>query len=351
MSEFGINLGFAIKRWPDPAEWAAVVRHELELDLVQFSFDLLNPWWPDCRRLARGGDNGVRRDLLRSRSAWPNTHNGPHRLPTAVDERPGVVRNGRLGANAMGGPVVHLGCVLNPAGSTRRRAGIVETLRDLAEARGEGSTHCSSDSPSARSRRRSSRPSASRCLGGSAVRFATCRHETMPLSSSAAEVASRLTPLAASVVASSRTRTSRATRTGLRLACGCVDLGAFAAGVEAGGLLGFLSFSSSSMPALEAADSDVIARVRTSVDHCRANSRTGSRQEWSGDPTNAQRGQSTFQGGKISSGDAFTPGSWMIFSFRVARPAADLFRAHPDAIGQFQDQAVVADQDHRERAR
>src|SRR2546425_555145 len=50
--DFGINLGFAIKRWPQPDEWAALVRERLGLDLVQFSFDLLDPWWPEHRRLA-----------------------------------------------------------------------------------------------------------------------------------------------------------------------------------------------------------------------------------------------------------------------------------------------------------
>jgi sugar phosphate isomerase/epimerase len=44
---FGINLSFAIKRWPEPAVWAGLVRETLGLDLVQFTYDLLDPWWPD----------------------------------------------------------------------------------------------------------------------------------------------------------------------------------------------------------------------------------------------------------------------------------------------------------------
>ena len=52
MSTFGINLGFAIKRWPQPQQWARVVRDELDLDTVQFSFDLLDPWWPEHESLA-----------------------------------------------------------------------------------------------------------------------------------------------------------------------------------------------------------------------------------------------------------------------------------------------------------
>ena len=44
---FGVNLSFAVKRWPEPEVWAAFVREELGVSLVQFSFDLLEPWWPD----------------------------------------------------------------------------------------------------------------------------------------------------------------------------------------------------------------------------------------------------------------------------------------------------------------
>jgi sugar phosphate isomerase/epimerase len=38
--DLGINTCFAVKRWPRPADWAAVVHDELGLDVVQHSFDL-----------------------------------------------------------------------------------------------------------------------------------------------------------------------------------------------------------------------------------------------------------------------------------------------------------------------
>lgn len=44
---FGINLSFCVKRWVTPALWTKFVRERLELDLVQFSFDLVDPTWPD----------------------------------------------------------------------------------------------------------------------------------------------------------------------------------------------------------------------------------------------------------------------------------------------------------------
>ena len=38
----GINTCFAVKRWPRPSDWAAVVRDELGLDLVQHCVDLVD---------------------------------------------------------------------------------------------------------------------------------------------------------------------------------------------------------------------------------------------------------------------------------------------------------------------
>ncbi|HVW54180.1 MAG TPA: TIM barrel protein [Rhizobiaceae bacterium] len=43
----GINLSFCVKRWVTPELWAPLVRDRLGLDLVQFSFDLVDPMWLD----------------------------------------------------------------------------------------------------------------------------------------------------------------------------------------------------------------------------------------------------------------------------------------------------------------
>lgn len=40
-ARLGVNNCFAAKRWPLPADWARVVRHDLGLDLVELSLDLL----------------------------------------------------------------------------------------------------------------------------------------------------------------------------------------------------------------------------------------------------------------------------------------------------------------------
>jgi len=43
---FGINNGFALKRWPEPEAWAEIIGRDLGLRDVQLSFDLLDPAWP-----------------------------------------------------------------------------------------------------------------------------------------------------------------------------------------------------------------------------------------------------------------------------------------------------------------
>ncbi|KKK75953.1 hypothetical protein LCGC14_2868580, partial [marine sediment metagenome] len=39
----GVNNCFAIGRYPEPEEWLGVVKSELGLEHVQFSFDMLDP--------------------------------------------------------------------------------------------------------------------------------------------------------------------------------------------------------------------------------------------------------------------------------------------------------------------
>jgi sugar phosphate isomerase/epimerase len=45
----GINTCFAVKRWPRPEDWAAVVRDRLDLRLVQHSLDLVDLTIPERR--------------------------------------------------------------------------------------------------------------------------------------------------------------------------------------------------------------------------------------------------------------------------------------------------------------
>lgn len=77
LSTFGLNTSFAIKRWPEPERWAALTR-QIGVDLMQFSFDLLDPWWPATLGGLRGGGPDPKQRLP-----------GPHRIQLQRDAAPG----------------------------------------------------------------------------------------------------------------------------------------------------------------------------------------------------------------------------------------------------------------------
>ena len=43
----GINTGFALNRYTTPEQWIPLVKEELDINLVQFTADLLNPSMPE----------------------------------------------------------------------------------------------------------------------------------------------------------------------------------------------------------------------------------------------------------------------------------------------------------------
>ena len=64
--EFGVNNGFALKNWPEPMAWAKIIAQDLGLKHVQFSFDLLDPLFPEPARTDLCGETlqAVRRHGL-----------------------------------------------------------------------------------------------------------------------------------------------------------------------------------------------------------------------------------------------------------------------------------------------
>lgn len=42
----GINMGWAVNKYPEPEVWARIVREDLGLGYVQLVADLINPFWP-----------------------------------------------------------------------------------------------------------------------------------------------------------------------------------------------------------------------------------------------------------------------------------------------------------------
>ncbi|PIO98027.1 TIM barrel protein [Pleomorphomonas carboxyditropha] len=48
--KLGLNLSFAVKRWLEAERLAALVADDLDTRYVQFTWDLVDPWWPEAQR-------------------------------------------------------------------------------------------------------------------------------------------------------------------------------------------------------------------------------------------------------------------------------------------------------------
>ena len=48
--KLGLNLSFAVKRWLEPAQLAKMCKEDFGIEHVQFTWDLIDPWWPDAQR-------------------------------------------------------------------------------------------------------------------------------------------------------------------------------------------------------------------------------------------------------------------------------------------------------------
>lgn len=48
--KLGLNLSFAVKRWMEPDKIAAMVKDDFGVEHIQFTWDLIDPWWPEVQR-------------------------------------------------------------------------------------------------------------------------------------------------------------------------------------------------------------------------------------------------------------------------------------------------------------
>jgi sugar phosphate isomerase/epimerase len=144
--DVGVNLCFAIKRWPEPEQWARIVREELGVASVQFTMDLIDPWWPADLRAAmaararsEAGARGIAIHSVQIGLAG-YTYNGllhPDAAVRGIAEdwwRRSIDMAAELGARAVGGPVGALS-VADTASPERRAAlydEVVERLGHLA---------------------------------------------------------------------------------------------------------------------------------------------------------------------------------------------------------------------------
>ena len=45
--KLALNTSFAVKRWMKPEELAAMIKDDFRIDSIQFSWDFIDPWWPE----------------------------------------------------------------------------------------------------------------------------------------------------------------------------------------------------------------------------------------------------------------------------------------------------------------
>lgn len=48
--QLGLNLSFAVKRWMEPGQLARICKQDLRVTHIQFTWDLIDPWWPEEQR-------------------------------------------------------------------------------------------------------------------------------------------------------------------------------------------------------------------------------------------------------------------------------------------------------------
>lgn len=48
--KLGLNLSFATKRWTEPEQLAKMCKEDFGVENIQFTWDLIDPWWPEENR-------------------------------------------------------------------------------------------------------------------------------------------------------------------------------------------------------------------------------------------------------------------------------------------------------------
>jgi D-erythrulose 1-phosphate 3-epimerase len=147
-ARLGINNCFAVKRWPQPDDWAQIVREELGLDIVELSLDLIEDIDSPAGR-ERAADqirSALSRHGLRAETVFTGLaayslnllmHPNATRRRAAVDWYVSLVDlAARVGARGVGG---HVGAMSvpdwsDPARRAERWSGLQQALAEIAAA-------------------------------------------------------------------------------------------------------------------------------------------------------------------------------------------------------------------------
>ncbi|HME63517.1 MAG TPA: TIM barrel protein, partial [Streptosporangiaceae bacterium] len=145
-ARLGINNCFAVKRWPCPDDWAAIVKNDLDLDTVELSLDLLaGPDTPAGRdRMAEQTRAALARHGLRADTVFTGLAayslnllmhpDAEYRAAARRWYREAIDLTAQLGATAVGGHVGSLTVpdTADPARRAQRWTDLRENLADLA---------------------------------------------------------------------------------------------------------------------------------------------------------------------------------------------------------------------------
>jgi D-erythrulose 1-phosphate 3-epimerase len=145
-ARLGINNCFAVKRWPQPDEWAQIVRDELGLDVVELSLDLVEDIGTAAGRTQAAGQvrSALSRHGLRAETVFTGLaayslnllmHPDASRRSAAADWYGSAIDlAAQVGARGVGG---HVGAMsvpdwADPALRAQRWAGLQQSLAETA---------------------------------------------------------------------------------------------------------------------------------------------------------------------------------------------------------------------------
>ncbi len=144
--KIGLNLSFAVKRWLEPEYLAAMVRKDLQTEYVQFTWDLIDPWWPEKERdaIARSWSEAFEKEGLTLTGTFGGiaAYTYPQLMAPTAEQRKIAVNflkraidmTAAMGATSLGTPLG--GMTHADAYDQKRRAAIygivLDQLRELA---------------------------------------------------------------------------------------------------------------------------------------------------------------------------------------------------------------------------
>lgn len=136
----GLNLSFAVKRWLEPKQLASMCKNDFGVEHIQFTWDLIDPWWPETERdiLVKEYKDAFKAEGLKIDATFGGlaSYSYAHLLAPSEIQREiaftffkrAIDLTVAMGADVMGTPVG--GMTYNDAKDETRRAELYEIMLD-----------------------------------------------------------------------------------------------------------------------------------------------------------------------------------------------------------------------------